>query len=296
MKLCLGTVQFGMDYGIQGAHQQPYDSIDEILEYAIKKGITQFDSAAVYGEAEDVIGHYIKHKGCGDGQIRIVSKLAAGTFNNVPEGEWSSVALKQARKSINSLGVDRLEGYLFHNADYIYIRDAIKALYKVKTEGLADKIGVSVYNPDEAMKALEYDEIEVIQIPYNLFDHRLDKEGFFRETKKRNIAVYARSTLLQGLIAMDISALPHHMAFAGKYLKSLDELCKRYDVPRLKAAIGYVGRHDGIDYIVFGVDSLAQLKGYISMVNGYLPEGLIDEIADRFNNVEEKLVNPTQWK
>lgn len=296
MKLCLGTVQFGMDYGVQGAHRQSYESIDEIIKYAIETGITQFDSASVYGEAENVVGHYVKHKGYGANRIKVVSKLAAGALDELPENMWSRMAIKQARKSINSLGVEKLEGYLFHDAAYIYNQKAVKALDDVKKEGLTEKIGVSIYSTDEAMKALEYDEIEAIQIPYNLFDHRLDKVGFFRETRKRNITVYARSTLLQGLATIDLAKFPVNMMFARKYISSLEEICKKYQVSRLKAAIGYVNHHEGIDYIVFGVDNLEQLKEYVSTVDECLPDGLIEEIKDRFNDVEEKLVNPTLWR
>lgn len=296
MKLCLGTVQFGMDYGVQGAHRQSYESIDEIIEYAIKAGITQFDSAAVYGDAEDVVGHYIRHKGYGANRIRVVSKLAAGTLDGLPENMWGKVAIRQAKKSIDSLGVEKLQGFLFHNATYIYNREAVRALDEVKKEGLAKKIGVSIYSPAEAMKALEYDEIDAIQIPYNLFDHRLDNSGFFEETQKRDITVYARSTLLQGLAVMDPSKLPTNMKFAENYIYCLEEICKKYQVSRLKAAIGYVNHHVGIDYIVFGVDNLEQLKEYVLTVDECLPDGLIEEIKDRFDDVDEKLVNPTLWR
>ena len=78
MKLCLGTVQFGMDYGIQGSKRQSYNAIDEIIKYAVNSGITQFDSAAAYGEAEKILGHYIKHNADAADTVKVVSKLPAG--------------------------------------------------------------------------------------------------------------------------------------------------------------------------------------------------------------------------
>ncbi len=74
---CLGTVQFGMDYGIQGAHKPAYDKVDDILEYSLSHGIDHFDSAAVYGEAEEVLGHHIRHYRKSGKRMHIISKLSA---------------------------------------------------------------------------------------------------------------------------------------------------------------------------------------------------------------------------
>lgn len=295
MKLCLGTVQFGMDYGVQGANKQPYKNIDEIIKYAIKSGIREFDSAAAYGEAEDVLGHYIKHEQYGANKIRVVSKLAADVFESISEEQWSKAAIKNAKKSIESLGIHVLDAYLFHNAEKLYDKKAVEALYSVKEAGFAKMVGVSVYSPEEAMKALEYKAIQAIQIPYNVFDHRLDKVGFFQKAKDQGLTVYARSTLLQGLLMMDVTELPKKMIFAKKYLRDYRDICDKYQITPLKASVGYVGGHQGIDYIVFGVDSLEQLKEYLAIQDSVLPDEMINELCNRFGEVEERLINPTMW-
>ena len=60
MKFALGTVKFGMDYGIQGAEKPSEEAVEEMLSYALEKGISQFDTASAYGGAETVLGHYIE--------------------------------------------------------------------------------------------------------------------------------------------------------------------------------------------------------------------------------------------
>lgn len=293
MELCLGTVQFGMDYGVQGAPRQAYGDIDRMIEYGLLHGITWFDTAKAYGEAERVLGHYLKHRKVKEAHI--ISKLPANGFEGYSKERWGEIACRHAKKSMEDLGISKLEAYLFHNAAHIYNRDAVEALYQVKRQGLTEKIGVSIYTPEEALKALDYEEVEVVQIPYNLFDHRLDHSGFFEKAKERGVTVYARSSLLQGLALMDPEDLPPNMNFAKRYLKSFLRICKKYQASPLEAATGYLDYRGGIDYVVFGADSLEQLKEYICVKSRTIPEPMYRELKFEFENVEEKLVNPGMW-
>lgn len=293
MKLCLGTVQFGMDYGVQGAHKPSQKTTDSILNKAIENKIYHFDTAAVYGNAEEVVGSYFLKKGL-QGQ-KIISKLPADAFDGQPKEKWKDIVLQNASKSFKNLHSGTLEAYLFHNAGYIFNEDAVKALHSAVEEGFARHAGVSVYMPAEAMKALEYPEIDIIQIPYNVFDRRLDKCGFFEKADEKGIEVYARSSLLQGLALMEPEILPENMKFASGYLKRFRKICESYGISLLEAAVGYVGKHKGIAYVVFGVDSQEQLKEYVSMRDKSVSDELLKKLEQEFEIVEEKLVNPTLW-
>lgn len=295
MKLCLGTVQFGMDYGIQGQGRPSETVVDEMLTYAFNQGINCLDTAAAYGNAEEVIGNFIKKDKANLGNIQIVTKMPSRILENNSDKAWTDVMLNYAEHSIKTLGVDKLYAYLFHHARHIFDKKAVKALESVTESGLAQKIGVSVYSPEEAMKALEHSEIKVIQIPYNVFDQRLDQCGFFQKAKKIGVEIYARSTLLQGLLMMNPESLPERMYFASDYLKRFLRLCIEYDIPPLKAAVGYVSASPYIDYMVFGVDNKKQLAEYIMLQEDGIPEEMISDLRAAFENVEEKLVNPVLW-
>ena len=296
MNFCLGTVQFGINYGIQGNGQPQHKAVYNMLTYAIEHGIAQFDTASAYGEAEDILGEYIRCKPEMAKKMNIVSKLKPDAFSNADISEWPKIAIDNARKSLTRLGIDHFSAYLFHNASFIFEKEAVNALYSVREAGLTNCIGVSIYTPDEAMKALSYPQIGAIQIPYNLFDRRLDKCGFFTEAVEKGITVYARSSLLQGLAVMDPEKLPDRVVFAKDYLLKYDTICKEFSIPKLNAAIGYVAQKQGIDYVVFGVDNNKQLEEYISLENNRLPQKMIDRIDAVFNDVPEKLVNPVLWK
>ena len=296
MKFCLGTVQFGTNYGIQGNGQPQHEAVYDMLSYAIEHGIEQFDTASAYGEAEEVLGGYIKRNPEKAVKMSLISKLKPNAFLDAEKKDWERIAINNAKESLSKLGVKSFFAYLFHNASFIFDEDAVKALYMVKERGLSERIGVSIYTPEEAMRALEYSEIEAIQIPYNVFDRRLDKCGFFKAANDKGVIVYARSSLLQGLAVMDPKSLPDRVSFARDYLLQYDFICNTYKTSKLSAAIGYVTDKQGIDYVVFGVDNIAQLQEYLMLDDVDIPNDMIKQIDEVFWDAPEKLVNPVMWK
>ena len=295
MKFALGTVQFGMDYGIQGGTKVSQEMVNEILALAMENKIDHFDTAASYGTAERALGHYIEKSLVSKNRMRIISKLQSNAFTEKPQIFWKDIVLRNISKSLKNLNVSELEAFLFHKAEYIFDDRAVQVLDYARKEGFARKIGVSIYTPEEALKAVEYDEIKVIQIPYNVFDQRLNKCGFFDKAKAKDIEVYARSSLLQGLLMMSPASLPKKMRFAERYLTRFLSICREYHISPLKAAIGYVGGHPDIDYIVFGVDNKVHLSEYLSMQDVKISEEMIKTFQKEFEDVEEKLVNPILW-
>ena len=287
MNYCLGTVQFGMNYGVQGNGRPNLDSIYNILDTAIENKIDTFDTAIAYGEAEKILGQYILDRTIDSKNVRIITKDKSN--KNLLS------LISNIENSIKRLNIDKLYGFLFHDSTVVYNKERMTQLIDIKNNGLAEKIGVSIYSPDEAIKALEYD-IDIIQVPYNLFDNRLDKVDFFKKAKSKNIEIYARSSLLQGLALMDYNKLPKNVEFAKDYLIKFDDLCIKSKIDRLNAAVNYVSSNKYIDFIVFGTDNINQLKEYLLIKENVLPNSFIEEIKSNFNNVPDKLVNPTLWK
>lgn len=296
MKYCLGTVQFGLNYGIQGNGRPLEEKTFEMLDLAIDNGIDILDTASAYGDAEIILGDYIRANPKRAEKINIVSKLRPDAFANGNKSEWGAIAVKNAEESRDWLGIKKFAAYLFHNAAYIFDNDAVDALETVKKKGIADRIGVSIYTPEEAMKALEYPSITAVQIPYNVFDQRLDSGGFFEKARAQDVLVFARSTLLQGLAVMNPDGLPSKVSFAEEYLRKFIAICDDYGVPPLNAAVGYVGSKNEIDYVVFGADNISQLNEYISIRETGLPPNMVERIRKTFISVEERLVNPALWK
>lgn len=293
MKYCLGTVQFGLNYGIQNNGRPSETQINELLKTALFSGIDVFDTAAAYGDSETILGNFFSQQP--NLACKIITKISSDVMNSAGSGFEYDVLCKCVKESLDKLQMKKLYGLLYHDSKAVDLSGRVNSLIKLKESNLAEKVGISVYTPEEALKAIGYN-IDIVQVPYNLFDARLDKEGFFTKAKEKNIEIYARSSLLQGLALMDYNNLPENVLFAKTYIEKFDDLCRKYGVDRLFAAVNYVASNEYIDYIVFGVDNLEQLQQYLSIRDSSLPKDFIGEIKKAFESVPEKLVNPVLWK
>lgn len=284
-ELCLGTVQFGMDYGIQGNGQPDLSKAVEILTTAYNAGIRTYDTAAAYGTAEHVLNVFLSQPCIVRDSVRIISKTKSSNEQIVDD----------AKCSLENIGIQYLDGCLLHDANLVFDSDAVNNLKTLKENGIAKKIGVSVYTPEQAVKCLDYDFVDIIQVPYNVLDRRLDKCGFFDKAQSSGLNVYVRSVLLQGLLMMNPDTLPEHMKFAATYLRKYQTICNEHNLGFFETAVGYVLQHEGIDCVVFGVDNLSQLNQYIDLYANQTETNIPQIFGSVFDDVEEKVIMPNLW-
>lgn len=295
MKLVLGTAQLGTDYGIQGNGRPSPEGTEKLLDAALERGISLFDTAADYGDAEALLGNYLEKSGARD-SVRVVTKLKQGVLDGVPEERYKAVLEQNIEQSMRRLKSGRLDGLLFHNAEYVFRPRAVEALIERKCRGTIDKVGVSVYTPAEAEKALAYHGLDVIEVPYSALDRRLDRSGFFRKAKERGMTVFTRSSLLQGLLVMSPERLPDSMDFATPYVAQFQELCREVSLPPLECAVGFAAAHPYIDYLVFGADSVKQLEEYVRAARNVMDPETFRLIFSKFQDVPERVVTPFLWR
>ena len=284
-ELCLGTVQFGMNYGVQGNEQPDLSKAVEILNAAYNAKIRTYDTASAYGTAEVVLNAFLSQSLIKREQVRIISKTKSSdekVHNYIFE-------------CLTELGVKYLDGYLLHDANLIFNENAVNNLIHLKETGFAKEIGASLYTPEQALKALDYDFIDIIQIPYNVLDRRLDKCNFFEKAAEIGISVYTRSVLLQGLLMMNPQTLPPNMKFAEPYVREFQNLCTKNNIGFLEGAVYFVLNHEYIDYLVFGVDNLTQLNEYISLYQNSKTIQTDDIFSSAFSEVNERVIMPNVW-
>jgi aryl-alcohol dehydrogenase-like predicted oxidoreductase len=297
-KLVLGTVELGMKYGLNNVHGQP--TLEEsfgILDAARARGIETFDTAYSYGTAEDVLGAWIHERNL-SGKIQIISKMKPHILNEYPDGALAvDVVRMEIEKSLSRLGIDTLDGYLLHSPHYIYMTHVIDGLHKVKKEGLVHNIGVSVYDEEEALQAVELG-VDYVQVPYNVFDQRLDHTEFFDIAEKNNVEVFARSPFLQGLLLMSPNTLPQHLAYLRPYLEKFISIASQYNLSQTEAALRFVDVSCRASHIVFGVDTLEQLNEDMN-ISEKSPstenEDWIVEMRAAFNDINRGAINPSLW-
>lgn len=295
MELCLGTVQQGMEYGINNKRGKPSrEESLRIFHAAVQNGITAFDTARAYGDAELLLGDYFRQYGKPE-NVRVISKLRPNILGG-DEPIYDTV-LRECESSLARIGIDELDGYLFHTPEYVRNEEAVNALERIKGQGLARHVGVSIYDISDGDYAIETNVIDYIQLPFSVFDQRGDTSGFFARAKAAGVTIFTRSAFLQGLFFMNPETLPQKVAHAEPMLERLDAFLAQNGLRAEELLIQFVKMQDAIDYLVFGVDTEEQLMEDISIFRKQKQpdEALLRQLREMFANVPESVIIPSLW-
>ena len=282
MKLILGTVQLGLKYGkFMDEKLNEKESI-EILKYALQNNINTFDTAQKYGNSEKILSNISNNK-----NVKIITKIDFTNYKNIDE--CINISLK-------NLNIEKIDILLLHNYNDLKNEKLIQDLTSKYNEGKIKKLGVSVYNIDEAMNVLKNPIFKIIQIPFNFLDRQWDNNNFLKIIKNNNIEVHIRSIFLQGILLNDISFWPNVENKEIIY-ENIINICKKYKISRMELIIKYSLSFDWINGIVFGVNNVSQIKENINTFNSLkkFDSITLKDIKETFNNCTEKLLNPSFW-
>lgn len=272
-KIVLGTVQFGLQYGVNSEGRPTEEGVREILRQARLGGIDTMDTSGAYGNSEEILGR------SGTRDFRVVSKYPMG---KVPVEEMF-------RRSLELLKLDSLYGYLLHHFQVYRDNPAVwDSFMALKESGKVSKIGFSLYEPSELELLLERDvPFDLLQIPFNVLDRKFGP--YLKELHAKGVEIHVRSTFLQGLFFMDREKLPEKLKPLGKYLQELDDYARENGISMAQLALNANLQNPFIDGVLIGVDNPAQLRANLQAVS--------DVKIDVWPEVEEKeLLNPVNWK
>jgi aryl-alcohol dehydrogenase-like predicted oxidoreductase len=283
-KIILGTVQFGINYGINNTSGKiSFDNVCKILNYSNLNGITQLDTAAAYGDAEHVIGEFLK-KNIGK-EFKIISKLYLK--NQTLENSLLS--------SINKLNIKMLETILFHSYEDYQTHKNEMINFNNKYKGkLFNNIGVSAYTNNEVVDIINDEFVDIIQMPFNILDNASKREETYKKIKEKGKILHTRSVFLQGLIFKKSFELKDEFKILHDAFLKIEKLCNDYDLTINELALSYVLSKDYIDGVLIGVDSLEHLKKNISISELRISQNLIEEI-DNLVIQNDSILNPTNW-
>ena len=278
MKLVLGTVQFGLDYGVTNHDGQvAIDEVKNILDYAKDKGIDTLDTASGYGNSEQVLGEV------GVNNYRIITKTTP--LKNGVDG-----VIKGFHQSLDSLNIGQVDGLLIHNIDDTKDKRFGKLFYKLnelKEEGVIKKIGFSTYTPEQVDFLLENFDFDLIQVPFNVFDTRLVEGGQLKALKKKNIEIHARSVFLQGVL-LSFDSLSDYFSTWDAQFDQYQGLVREKELSLLEYALNFALNTQELDKILVGVDSVNQLT---DIVNAFKSD--VDLKAFKIDDIN--LLNPNLW-
>lgn len=297
MQLCLGTVQFGMNYGICGQKKPTLEESCKMLEYAISNGITHIDTAKQYGTAEEVVGHFLKTRKVNRSELFLSTKFQPNRLDNVNSKDYYNVFKAEIGEQLKRLNTDYIDAYLLHSARYVYDDEILSALYRIKEEGYARYVGVSVYETDEAKRGIDSQLVDYIQLPYSIFDQRMKNDNVFLKAENlHNTIIDSRSAFVQGLILMNEEQVPPFLVKAKPIIRKINELSDKYNISKISLALNYVKQTAQISNLVFGVDNIEQLKENINSFNSTIDMEIMNKIANEFSNIEADIVMPSLWK
>lgn len=279
MKLALGTVQFGQDYGVNNHDGQvPFSEVQKILDYAKNHGVDTLDTAVGYGNSEQILGEI------GVEQFHVITKtisLKSGVDN----------VIRNFNESLITLNVAQVYGLLIHNINDVeskYFSDLYLKLKYLKEAGVVNKIGFSTYMPSQVDFLLNNFDFDLIQVPFNVFDIRLIEGGQFKKLKERGVEIHARSIFLQGLL-LNFNNLPDYFSTWDLQFKEYQEVVKENALSLLEYALNFALNNPFLDKIIVGVNDLSQLSDILKASKYYnnLSAFKIDDV---------NLLNPSLWK
>ena len=285
-KLVLGTAQFGLAYGLANeTGKVSSDTVQQLLKVASAFNITMLDTAIAYGDSEQVLGLHNLAK------FEITSKLPAVPPSCLNVEEW---IVEQTVSSLKRLRTDKLNDLLLHRPDQLLESNGekiYKSMLRLKEQGMVDKIGVSVYGPDELSELIKRFDFDVIQAPMNILDRRMENTGMLKQLKKTGVAIHIRSAFLQGLLLMPSEKIPVYFTPWASLIKQYHHWLNQQGISPLQACLSYLNQYSDIDKIIVGVDSIWQLKQIAAAM-----DTPITDIPDCLQSVDEGLINPSRWQ
>ena len=286
MNYALGTVQFGMKYGISNEDDETsIEEVKSILELCKRNKIDTLDTAINYGSSETKLGlASVK-------DFKVVSKIPPidCTIDDV-----SSLIKVKLLDSLKRLKIDKMYGILLHRSADLQSnnkKEIITSLNNLKADGLVEKIGCSIYSPDELNFIFNSLDVDIIQAPLNLLDRRLIDSGWLSKLKINGVEIHSRSTFLQGLLLMSKQDIPSSFNHSKKIFEKWFEFINKNNISQLSACLSFVRSINEIDKILIGVQNSTQLMEIIN-TKTFDMKSLNTEFM---NSKKLNLIDPSKW-
>ena len=291
--LGLGTVELGLNYGIKklGNFDKPNKKHSiYLLHKAADMGINLFDTAPSYGCSEELLGKaFANKKDC----------IIPTKVNIPPEGEdvkkFVRSSLAQSCKRLKRKYLDIVQ---VHNATSKTFShsDIFEILLEEKNKGNLRYIGASVYEPENALAAINSGMIDVLQIAYNILDQRMD-EKVLGKAKSEGIGILCRSVFLKGILTERVNYLPEHCEPLKRAVKNLKEkinLSSWEDLSNF--ALRFALSNSKINSVLIGVQNENELNFAVNSFN----KGKLNyqELKSVYNcKINNKFwLNPCNWE
>lgn len=284
-KIALGTVQFGIPYGIANSSGQVLSSeVGKILDLAKKASIRTLDTAIAYGESESILGKYDLST------FSVVTKLP-----EIPNGisdidQWID---DQITSSLARLNVSAIDSLLLHRPEQLlkpHGRTLYKKLQEIKSKGIVQRVGISIYEPIDLDYLMSYFDFDIVQTPFNIIDNRIIESGWYEKLLNQGVAIHVRSIFMQGLLLMHKKQRPAKFSRWNHIWTQWQNWLQESGQTPLEACLQHALSIDGFENIIVGVDSYTQLEQIIQASHSSY-----HQIPKDLQSLDTRLLNPSCW-
>jgi len=293
-ELGLGTVQFGLQYGVSNTSgQTSLNEAREILHSANTHGIRYLDTARAYGSSEQVVGQLTTESS----EWRIITKLPPLPDTVTDTTAIHSWVRESVEASLQALNRRSVYGVLVHNT-----HDAVgpcapaifEGLLCCVRDGLVTKIGASIYDRAQLEHLTTQHPADLVQVPANIFDQRLAIDNTLWDLRQRGIEIHARSIFLQGLILMQPDAAPRYFDPIRQHLVRFQQACQELQTIPIVMALYFI-KQLPVDVALVGVNSKEHLE---EISRAYHASSQSFERCDfsEFRINEPAYINPALWR
>lgn len=290
-KFIIGSANFGLKYGVANNKKLTRKDIFEILRYAKRLGALGIDTAKGYGNAEEIIGDYLKlQRGK---SFKVITKILHEDYKGIQSVK------DEVRDSLKKLNVKCIDFLLLHSFKTYqeYKNMAITAFEELIKEGSIRHWGVSVYHPEEARQViLDGFSNFAVEFPLNIFDRRFLKCDFLKDLKKKKCFLFARSIFLQGLFFLSEKDLIGNFEIVKENVLQLNVLSQRFKIPLSNILLLFVATNPYIDGMIIGVDSREQLKKNLSFYKNLEKYKMMKHLLDKFEVNDKGILLPYLWQ
>jgi len=299
-KLSLGTVQLGLNYGVNNSDGMPdKQTSHEILKAALDGGITVLDTASDYGTSETVIGDFLKANTAYSPTI--VTKCLINCNGEKPavSSEVEAILRKQVENSLKKLNISKIPILMMHRENEIFDYGDIvsNVLRKLKAEGLIQLAGVSLTTHRHIEYISKSGLYEAVQLPLNMMDTEVIKRGAIEKLIKADVLVFVRSVFLQGLFFRKPDSLPQGiLQKVAQPLRDIRELAQKSGMSITELAVSFVRDLEGVSSLVLGCETPEQATQNIALLNApVLPEEIRCKIMSMFDGIDQRIIQPWTW-
>ncbi len=252
-----------------------------LIRDALKKGINFFDTAPNYanGRSETILGKALKGK---REDVVINSKFGHHPDGTIDFGE--DKIRPSIEGSLKRLQTDYLDSVLLHNPDQSILAGETKhfdILKDLKNEGLIKAYGVSIDTASEIKQVLKRDDIEVVELLFNIFSQSC--RDHLDALKKKGIALIIKVPLDSGWLAGKYHKHSTFTDIRARWTK--DDLDRRHNlIESLKAtlndrvspkyALGFIWQYDAVTTIIPGIRNQAQLNDHLKALAFEFPKDI----------------------